>query len=89
MKASPIALCLLLVASVQAAPDYPQATVDMQLQKVSSHLYLAQGKAGIATDNQGFISNAVAIVTDQGVVLVDALGTPSLAILLQKKLRIR
>jgi glyoxylase-like metal-dependent hydrolase (beta-lactamase superfamily II) len=51
----------------------------MTLQQVSEHVYYAQGKAGIATDNQGFISNAAAIVSDAGVVVVDALGSPSLA----------
>jgi glyoxylase-like metal-dependent hydrolase (beta-lactamase superfamily II) len=51
----------------------------MELQKVSPNVYYVQGEAGVATDNQGFISNATAIVTEQGVVVVDALGTPSLA----------
>jgi glyoxylase-like metal-dependent hydrolase (beta-lactamase superfamily II) len=51
----------------------------MRLQQVSEHVHYAQGKAGIATDNEGFVSNAVAIVSDAGVVVVDALGSPSLA----------
>ncbi|QKQ27196.1 MBL fold metallo-hydrolase [Candidatus Reidiella endopervernicosa] len=38
-----------------------------------------KGKPGIATDNQGFISNAGVVITDEGIVVVDALGTPSLA----------
>jgi glyoxylase-like metal-dependent hydrolase (beta-lactamase superfamily II) len=33
----------------------------------------------MATENQGFISNATAVVTDEGVVIVDTLSSPSLA----------
>ena len=35
--------------------------------------------AGIATDNAGFVSNAGVVVTDEGVLIFDALGSPSLA----------
>ena len=66
---------------------YPATSVDMQLIKVSDHVYYAQGEAGTATDNEGFISNAGVIVTDQGVVLFDTLGTPSLGHLLLQKIR--
>ncbi len=51
----------------------------MSLKRVSEHVYYVQGAAGIATDNEGFISNAAAVITDQGWVIVDALGSPSLA----------
>jgi glyoxylase-like metal-dependent hydrolase (beta-lactamase superfamily II) len=73
-----LALFLLLPIAVGAA-TYPPATVDMKLQRVSERVYYVQGASGIATDNQGFISNASAIVTSEGVVIVDALGSPSLA----------
>ena len=66
---------------------YPATHVDMKLKKISEHVYYVQGKAGIATDNEGFISNAGVIITDQGVVLFDALGTPSLGNLLLQKIR--
>ena len=66
---------------------YPPAGVDMQLRRLSEHVYFVQGEAGIATDNEGFISNAGVIVTDAGVVVFDALGTPSLADLLLRKIR--
>jgi len=59
----------------------------MDLIKVSEHVYYAQGASGVATDNQGFISNAGVIVTGKGVVVFDALGTPSLGNLLLKKIR--
>ena len=59
--------------------DDPPVPVEMPLRKLSDHVYYVQGVAGIATDNAGFISNAAAIVTDKGVVIVDALGSPALA----------
>jgi len=71
----------------QATRKYPPATVDMTLNKVSEHVYYVQGAAGIATDNQGFISNAGFVVTDAGIVVFDALGTPSLAQKLLERIR--
>lgn len=66
---------------------YPATDVEMELKQVSEHVYYVQGQAGVATDNEGFISNAGFIVTDEGVVVFDALGTPSLANLLLTKIR--
>ena len=71
---------LLLIASgVAGAAKYPPSTVEMSLQRLSEHVYYVQGAAGIATDNEGFISNATAVVTPKGIVVIDALGSPSLA----------
>ena len=75
-----IALAVLFtLCSPVSADTYPPVEVGMRLEKVSEHVYYTKGKAGIATDNAGFISNAVAVVTSEGVVVVDALGTPALA----------
>jgi glyoxylase-like metal-dependent hydrolase (beta-lactamase superfamily II) len=63
------------------------ATVAMELQQVSEHIWFAQGAAGVATDNQGFVSNAGVIITGAGVVVFDALGSPALARLLLQKIR--
>ena len=83
-----VTICALLTVSAACAESaYPPATVEMELIKVSEHVYYAQGTPGIATDNQGFISNAGVVVTEEGVVLFDALGTPSLGDLLLKKIR--
>ncbi|HEC29353.1 MAG TPA: MBL fold metallo-hydrolase [Gammaproteobacteria bacterium] len=65
---------------------FPLASVSMDLVKVSEHVYYVRGKAGIATENEGFVSNAGVILTSQGIVLVDALGTPALAELLLEKI---
>ncbi len=64
-----------------------RATVDMPLRRVSEHVFYVQGAPGIATDNQGFISNAAAILTGEGIVVVDSLGTPALAELFLEKLQ--
>lgn len=64
--------------AVSAAEPAP-IDIDMPLHKVSEHVYYVRGVPGIATDNKGFISNAAAIVTDDGIAVVDALGSPSLA----------
>jgi len=70
-----------------AVPRYADTSVTMELQKVSEHVWFVQGETGIATDNEGFISNAAVIIGEQGIVVVDALGTPSLAQLLVSKIR--
>lgn len=77
----------LLACNEKAETVYPATDVKMELKQVSEHVYYVQGQAGIATDNEGFISNAGFIVTDEGVVVFDALGTPSLADLLLTKIR--
>jgi len=78
---------VLLACNQSSKTDYPATEVEMELKQVSEHVYYVQGKAGIATDNEGFISNAGFVVTDEGVVVFDALGTPSLADLFLKKIR--
>ena len=40
-------------------------TVDMQLTQVSDHSYYVSGVAGVASDNEGFISNTGFVVTDE------------------------
>ncbi len=71
----------------QIMQRYPPAPVAMTLQQVSEHVYYVEGAAGTALDNEGFISNAGFIVTPAGVVVIDALGTPSLAAMLLKHIR--
>ena len=78
---------MLLLSGPLPAADSPPAGVDMTLEQVSEHVYFVQGVPGVATDNAGFISNAGVIVTGAGVVVFDALGTPSLSQLLLEKIR--
>ena len=74
-----VCACILFSQSLFAAQEYAPSSVKMDVKKVSEHVYYVEGIAGIATDNEGFISNAGFIVTDEGVVVFDSLGTPSLA----------
>ena len=56
------------------------ATVPMKAVKVGQHSYYVEGQAGQASsENQGFMSNAGFVVTPQGVVIFDSLGTVPLA----------
>ena len=64
---------------IQWPANIEPTSVPMELVKVSEHAYFVQGPAGAPTDNDGFMSNAGAVVTPEGVVIFDALGTPSLA----------
>ncbi len=67
--------------------SYPAVDVEFKADKVSKHVYFVQGQAGAATQNKGFISNAGFVVTNDGVVIFDALGTPSLAAKLLAEIR--
>lgn len=79
----------LVYGSALAEPlsKYAPTSVDMEVKQISEHVYYVEGIPGVATDNEGFISNAGFIVTGDGVVVFDALGTPSLAAKLIKKIR--
>ncbi len=56
--------------------------------RVSEHAWYVQGQAGVASSvNQGFNSNAGFIVTPDGIVVIDALGTPALGRALLKAIR--
>lgn len=82
-----IAFSFIAHANKGLAKTYPAVDVEMKTIKVSEHVYFVQGKAGVPTDNAGFISNAGFIVTTDGVVVFDALGTPSLAARLLAEIR--
>jgi len=56
-------------------------------ERLSQHVYYLQGATGIATDNYGFVSNAAFVVTDEGVVVFDTLGTPVLGARLLSEIR--
>jgi glyoxylase-like metal-dependent hydrolase (beta-lactamase superfamily II) len=66
---------------------YEPTSVAMELIQVAPHTYYVTGPPGTPTDNDGFMSNAGVVITDEGVVILDALGTPSLAYLLLSKIR--
>jgi glyoxylase-like metal-dependent hydrolase (beta-lactamase superfamily II) len=75
-----ITIVFVLLFSTQVfAIEYAESEVDMQLKQITQDIYYVEGIPGIATDNEGFISNAGFVVTGEGVIVFDALGTPSLA----------
>jgi glyoxylase-like metal-dependent hydrolase (beta-lactamase superfamily II) len=78
---------LLVFTGNTFATSYAPSSVKMELKQVSKHVWYVQGEAGIATDNEGFISNAGVVITNEGVVIFDALGTPSLAHKLLQEIR--
>lgn len=76
-------ICLpLLAVNAAETPD-----VSMQAIKVSDHVWYVKGIAGTAIENEGFVSNAAFVVTGDGVVVFDALGTPALADMLLGEIR--
>lgn len=71
-----LALLLLFawLGNAHAQPD-----IVLVPQQVSAHGWFFEGEAGMASAaNKGFMSNAGFVVTSDGVVVFDALGTPAL-----------
>lgn len=60
------------------AAEHASIPVDMTPIQVSQHTYYVRGGAGVATDNYGFVSNSAFVVTSEGVIVFDTLGTPPL-----------
>lgn len=71
------------------AEAYPPLAQDLALQQVpGAPIHYALGHPGVpSAANQGHTSNAGFVVTDEGVVVFDALGTPSLGRALLQKIR--
>ena len=82
-----LALLLTISQPILAQAKYAPSSVDMEIKKVSEHVYYVEGIPGVATDNEGFISNAGFVITKDCVVVFDALGTPSLANKLVQKIK--
>ena len=85
-SAAPRALCggwawaLLLCVLVCPAQALAQAVPDMVATRVSASGWYVQGQSAQGSAaNQNFISNAGFVITTQGVVVIDALGSPELA----------
>ena len=67
-------VCALIAAAAAAAE-----AISVRPVRLSEHVWYVQGQLGVAaTANQGFNSNAGFVVTPEGVVVIDALGTPAL-----------
>jgi len=86
-------LIMTLALAVHARPEvtrsqveYAPVSVDLIAEQVSDYVFYVLGLPGVATDFEGFISNAGFIVTPAGVVVFDTLGSPSLAWELRKRI---
>jgi glyoxylase-like metal-dependent hydrolase (beta-lactamase superfamily II) len=81
----------LLGASLGAslgANAQPAATPPMTAQQVSPSAWYVQGLSALGSPaNQNFVSNAGFVITPEGVVVIDALGSPGLALRLLAEIR--
>lgn len=78
------ALCLPLALGVAARA----VAIDLQPIQVTPRVFYVQGKPGIASaENEGFNSNSGFVITEDSVVVIDALGTPALGAALVKAIR--
>jgi glyoxylase-like metal-dependent hydrolase (beta-lactamase superfamily II) len=81
-------LCALLAFLANSGFAAQPATVAVTPIQVSPHAYYVPGMSGeVSHENQGFNSNAGFVVTDEGVVVFDALGTPALGDALVRAIR--
>lgn len=84
-----VAFCLSagIAAEVFARAPAP-VSVDVDPRRVSGRVWYVQGDSGmVSLQNEGFNSNAGFVVTDDGVVVFDALGTPALGAVLLERIR--
>jgi glyoxylase-like metal-dependent hydrolase (beta-lactamase superfamily II) len=69
----------LIAGFVAAGTAAAQAPLQLEPVRASPHVYYFQGDSGVASPaNRGYNSNAAFVVTGDGVVVFDALGTPAL-----------
>ncbi|MDO9225442.1 MAG: MBL fold metallo-hydrolase [Pseudomonadota bacterium] len=83
-----LALISLSFSLLATAAPYPPVTVQVEAEQVAPHSYYIPGLPGAASlANQGFMSNAGFVVTREGVVVFDTLGSPSLASAMLQRIR--
>ena len=82
------ALALGTTARDATAQDYPAVKARVVPIKVTERAWYVQGEAGAASAaNEAYNANAGFVVTDDGVVVIDALGSPALGHELLKAIR--
>ena len=73
-------LVVLAIAIWLGLASVARADTPLRAREVAEHVWFVQGEAALGSAaNRNFISNAGFVVTDDGVVVVDALGSPALA----------
>ncbi len=82
-----VAMAFAALAAARPAAGAPEDPVLAPVQ-LTSRVWLVQGEPGVASAaNRGFNSNASFVATPDGVVVVDALGTPALGRALVRAIR--
>jgi glyoxylase-like metal-dependent hydrolase (beta-lactamase superfamily II) len=73
-------VCIATAVHAQTASPYAAITIALKIDRVpGTPIYYSTGNPGVpGKDNEGNTSNAGFVVTSDGVVVFDALGTPSL-----------
>ncbi len=84
-----LAVCAVSTSIAQTAPPYPPITLPLKIDQVPGKpIWVSTGNPGIPDkDNEGNTSNAGFVVTSDGVVVFDVLGTPSLGWALLQEIR--
>jgi len=79
----------LIAAGAQTASPYPALTIPLKIEQVPGKpVWYSTGNPGVpGKDNEGNTSNAGFLVASDGVVVFDALGTPSLGWALLQQIR--
>ena len=82
------AVVIAFSANSASAQGYPAVKSRVSPVKVSERVWYVQGGPGAASAaNEGYNSNAGFVITDEGVVVIDALGSPALGFELVKAIR--
>ena len=70
----------LVLGMAAIVPGMARAAAAVKAVEVAENVWMVQGEAALGSSaNRNFISNAGFVVTEEGVVVVDALGSPALA----------
>lgn len=88
-RSAALVLVALLIAAPARAAEYPPLTEPLVVRQVPGKpVYYSVGRTGVPSQaNEGNTSNGGFVVTDDGVVVFDALGTPSLGWALLREIR--
>ena len=79
IAAAVLAILLIAVGSTRAHAAPPPPRLELAPKRVSEHVYFFRGDSGVASAaNRGYIANAGFVVTGDGVVVFDSLGSPVL-----------
>ena len=83
-----LVLAWLVCGPAAAGEEFEAIGVAVDPIRVTDRVYYVRGQSGmVSSENEGFNSNAGFVITDDGVVVFDALGTPALGAELLERIR--